>query len=94
MIDEIWSRSHIYCPAVAPSAASSYSRPQNDAAAANVNVNANNNDDDDYAGVSNPEQDAVQKCLSSFATEAVMQICHGKSKITFYLLWTCWHFND
>jgi hypothetical protein len=84
MIDEIGSRSHIYCPAVAPSAASSYSRPQNDAAAAIVN--ANNNDDDDYNGVSNPEQDAVQKCLSSFATEAVMQICHGKSKIIFYLL--------
>jgi len=49
MIDEIGSRSHIYCPAVAPSAASSYSRPQNDAAAAIVN--ANNNDDDDYNGV-------------------------------------------
>ena len=82
MIDEIDLRSHIYCPAVAPSAAGSNSRPQNDAAAA-VSSNNNDDDDDDYAGVSNPEQDAVQKCLSSFATEAVMQICHGKSKKIF-----------
>ena len=69
--------SHIYCPAV-----SQNSRPQNDAAVNNNNNkdNKDNDDDDDYAVGSSPEQDAVQKCESSFATEAVMQICHGKSK--------------
>jgi hypothetical protein len=73
--------SHIYCPAV-----SQNSRPQNDAAVNNninnKNSNKDNDDDDDYPTGSSPEQDAVQKCESSFATEAVMQICHGKSKTT------------
>ena len=69
--------SHIYCPAVA---VSRNPETQSDAA----RDGGKDNDDDDYGGgASNPEQDAVQKCEASFATEAVMKICHGKSKKDF-----------
>ena len=63
--------SHIYCPAIGET--HSNAKPQNDA-------KVSKDDDDDYSGASSPEQDAVQKCEASFATEAVMNICHGKGK--------------
>ena len=72
--------SHIYCPAVA---VSRNPETQSDAARAG---SGKDSDDDDYGGVSNPEQDAVQKCEASFATEAVMKICHGKSKNIFLII--------